>query len=327
MKSRILSGIQPSGILHIGNYFGALKQWVELQEHNDAFYCIVDLHAITVRQNPEELRNAVRLAAATYLACGLDPKKSHIFVQSHIHEHAELAWVLNTFTQMGEMERMTQYKDKVAKGKAATVGLFTYPVLMAADILLYQTNKVPVGEDQKQHVELTRDIAERFNNHYGQQVFTLPEVMHPQQGARIMGLDDASNKMSKSASSEMNYIALTDDIETVRKKIMKAKTDSDGVVRTGADKPEMTNLLTIYSLLADRSIESLEKQYEGKGYGDFKKELAEVVVDWVQAVSAGIVDYMNDPAELDAVLAEGRHHAQAVAADTLAAVYKAVGLR
>lgn len=329
MKKRVLSGIQPTGALHIGNYIGAVQQWIGLQDdpQNDAFYFIVDSHAITVRQNPDELRANVRLALATYLACGLNPDKASIFVQSYVSEHAELAWVLNTFTQMGELERMTQFKDKVAKGKAANAGLFTYPVLMAADILLYQSEMVPVGDDQKQHVELTRNIAERFNNHYGSEVFKIPEVINPKEGARIMGLDDASNKMSKSASSEMNYISLMDDMDVVRKKIMKAKTDSDGVVGTGEDKPEMTNLLTIYSLLSGKSIEELVAAYEGRGYGDFKKEMAEAVVAWLEPIQTRINEYLADEAQLDAIAAQGADQARVVAQETLMAVYKAVGLR
>lgn len=327
MKKRVLSGIQPTGSLHIGNYIGAVQQWLTLQEENDAFFCVVDSHAITVRQDADELRKNVRLALATYLACGVDPKKAAVFVQSHVSQHAELMWVLSTFTQMGELERMTQYKDKVAKGKAANGGLFTYPILMAADILLYQTDVVPVGNDQNQHVELTRTVAERFNNHYGTETFVVPETMNPTAGPRIMGLDDASNKMSKSASSEMNFISLMDDLDRVRKKIMKAKTDSDGVVRTGEDKPEMTNLLTIYSLLSGKSIDELVSEYEGRGYGDFKKDMAEAVVAWLEPIQGRINEYLGDAAQLDAIAAEGAEKARAVASETLMNVYKAVGLR
>lgn len=327
MKQRVLSGIQPTGALHIGNYIGAVDQWLGLQDNNDAFFFVVDSHAITVRQNPEELRANVRLALATYLACGIDPEKAAVFIQSHVSEHAELMWVLSTFTQMGELERMTQFKDKVAKGKAANAGLFTYPILMAADILLYQSDIVPVGNDQKQHVELARNIAERFNNHYDSQVFVVPEPAQPKIGARIMGLDDASNKMSKSASSEWNYISLMDDLDRVRKKVMKAKTDSDGDVRTGEDKPELTNLLTIYSVLSSKSVEDIVTEYSGSGYGDFKKGLAEVVVDWLTPLQGKINEYLADPAQLDAIASAGAEKARVVASDTLQKVYTAVGLR
>ena len=322
----ILSGIQPTGALHIGNYLGAVRQWIDLQHNHNSFFFIVDSHAITVRQNPEELRNNILLAAATYLAAGVDPSKASIFVQSKVKEHAELAWVLNTFTQMGELERMTQFKDKVSKGKAPTVGLFTYPVLMAADILLYRPEYVPVGNDQKQHVELTRNIAERFNNHYEKEVFVVPDVLFPEEGARVMGLDDAKHKMSKSAASEMNYISFMDDMDTVRKKIMKAKTDDKATVAMNANQPEISNLLTIYSAISGTEIAAIEEEFKGRGYGDFKKNLAEAVVTWLEPIQNDIQGYLSDPAQLMTILDEGKEAAQAIAAETVKDVYDAVGL-
>lgn len=328
MKQRLLSGIQPSGELHLGNYLGAVAQWIELQNDYDSLFSIVDLHAITVRQDPDELRRNVRLAAATYLACGVDTAKASIFVQSHVSAHAELAWVLNTFAQMGELERMTQFKEKSTKSTdGINAGLFTYPVLMAADILLYDAAVVPVGDDQKQHIELARNIAERVNNHYDTDVFVVPEGKFMESGARIMGLDNPENKMSKSASSEYNYIALLDEPDVVRKKIMKAETDSDSTVRASEDKPGVTNLLTIYSLLSGTSVSDLEKEYDGRGYGDFKKDLAEVVVEWITPLQTRIHELMDDQAQLDTVLAEGADAAREIANTTLERVYTTVGLR
>lgn len=327
MKPRILSGIQPSGVLHVGNYLGAIRQWVELQHTYDSFFFIVDLHAITVRQDPALLRENIRRAAATYIACGVDPAKAVLFVQSSVRAHAELAWVLNTFTQMGELERMTQFKDKSKQHKDnINVGLFDYPVLMAADILLYQTELVPVGNDQKQHVELTRNIAERMNNHYGNVLFNLPEPYFPKQGARIMGLDDPLKKMSKSAGSEWNYISLMDDADTVRKKFKKAVTDSGAEIRAAEDKPALTNLLTIYSLLSGKTIEELEKQYAGQGYGTFKMELAEVMVAWLTPIQEKINGLLSDPTALDVVLADGAEKASVIADQTLKDVYHTIGL-
>lgn len=322
---RILSGIQPTGALHIGNYIGAVQQWVNLQDGYDAFYFIVDSHAITVRQDPKELKYNIRLGAATYMACGLDPEKVSIFVQSAVPGHAELAWVLNTFTQMGELERMTQYKDKVAAGKPANAGLFTYPILMAADILLYKTELVPVGEDQKQHVELTRNIAERFNNHYEKEVFVVPEPVILETGARVMSLDDATRKMSKSSESEMGRIMMTDEPDLIRKKIMRAVTDSDSEVRAGDDKPELTNLLTIFSAVTQRHVQDIVDEFSSGGYGDFKKGLAEAVVEWITPIQEKM-DKLVDSKELEEVLQEGQKKAHAVAQQTLQEVYETVGL-
>ncbi len=326
MKQRVLSGIQPSGELHLGNYLGAIQQWIDMQKKHESLFCIVDLHAITVRQDAEALRENVRRVAASYIACGVDPVKSAIFVQSHVHEHTELAWVLGTFTMMGELQRMTQYKDKLARKKEDNSGLFTYPVLMAADILLYQATIIPVGDDQKQHIELTRNIAERFNNHYKQDIFTLPEGMFPKTGARIMGLDDPTVKMSKGANSTMNYISFLDEPDVVRKKIMKAVTDSGDEIVASDDKPAVKNLLTIYSMLSGKSISALEKEYSGKGYGDFKTDLADVTVEWLAPIQERINELLQDPAELDSVLQSGKDRAQAIAAETLQKVYTAVGL-
>jgi len=278
---RIFSGVQPTNNLHIGNYLGAIKNWVELQKNNDCIFCVVDLHAITVRQEPKILCENILNVAKTYLALGIDPNKSIIFAQSDVKEHSVLAWILNTITKIGELERMTQFKDKAKQHKEnINAGLFTYPILMAADILLYDTNLVPVGEDQKQHVELTRDLAQRFNQFYGK-TFVVPEPMIKKEGCRIMGLDDPSKKMSKTATSEYNYIALSDKPEIARKKIMKAVTDSGSEVKSRPDKPALTNLLNIYSMLSDVSVKEIERQYADKGYGDFKKGLAEEVTKFL----------------------------------------------
>lgn len=278
MKQRIFSGIQPSGNLHIGNYLGAIKQWVELQETHEAIFCVVDLHAITVPQDPKELRKRTLEIAKIYLAAGIDPKQSTLFVQSHVREHSELGWILNTIARMGELERMTQYKDKSQKGESAgsSVGLFTYPVLMAADILLYDTVAVPVGKDQMQHVELARDLAERFNKQFGK-TFVVPQGKLSKEGALIMGLDNPVKKMSKSAPSEYNYIALNDDPDVAKKKIMKAVTDSGSDILYTDDKPALRNLINVYSLLGNISAEEVVVRYVGKGYADFKRDLAEVV--------------------------------------------------
>lgn len=326
-KKIVFSGIQPSGVIHLGNYLGAIKQWIDLQDKYFSIFCIVDMHAITVKQEPEELQQNIRELAAIYLASGLDPKKAIIFVQSDVSAHAELAWVLNCNTQMGELERMTQFKDKSQRHKKnINAGLFSYPCLMAADILLYQTNKVPVGEDQKQHVELTRDIAHRVNNKYGE-VFTEPEVMMPEAGARIMGLDDPTKKMSKSAASEYDYIAFTDEPDKIRKKIMKAVTDSGSEVKYDVEKkPAVSNLLTIYSLITEKNIKSLEKEYEGKGYGDFKKDLAEAVVEFIEPIQKKYKEYIDDQPKLEKVLTKGAKDAEKMARPTMDNVRKVIGL-
>jgi tryptophanyl-tRNA synthetase len=284
-KKTIFSGIQPSGNLHLGNYLGAIKQWVEMQNEYNCIFCVVDYHAITVPQDPKILSEKVLEVAKIYLASGIDPKKSIIFRQSDIKEHTELAWILNcTSARMSDLENMTQYKDKMVKQANVGVGLFDYPVLMAADILLYDTDVVPVGDDQVQHVELTRDLAKRFNNQFGE-TFKIPEYKIRKEGARIMGLDDPTKKMSKSAESEYNYIALTDDPDKAAKKIMRAATDSGSEVKLDwKNKPGISNLLTIYALLTEKNgqtteqrIKELEAEFAGKGYGDFKAELAKIV--------------------------------------------------
>lgn len=325
-KKTILSGIQPTGVIHLGNYLGALKQWIELQNDYQAYFFIVDLHAITIRQDPKELKQGIRKLAALYLACGLDPEKATLFVQSQVPEHAELAWILSCYTQMGELERMTQFKDKAKQHKKnINVGLFSYPVLQAADILLYDTHEVPVGEDQKQHIELTRDIALRFNNIYGE-VFTVPQPLIGKQGARIMGLDNPKKKMSKSAESEYNYISFEDDPKKIRKKIMKAVTDSGDKIKAGKDKPALSNLLNIYSLLSGKEMKVLEKKYTNKGYGDFKKDLAEEVVKFITPIQEEYQLLMKDEAQLDTILNAGAMQAQKQAQKTLNKVKEVVGL-
>lgn len=332
MGKRLFSGIQPSGNLHLGNYLGAIKQWVELQEDNEAIFCIVDLHAITVPQDPVELRKKTLEIAKIYLASGIDPKKSTLFIQSHISGHTQLAWILNTIARMAELERMTQFKDKAQKGGASEsgVGLFTYPVLMAADILLYDTNVVPVGKDQMQHIELARDLAERFNRRFGE-TFAIPEGKLSKEGALIMGLDDPSKKMSKSAPSEYNYIALTDDADTVRRKIKKAVTDSgseivysDDPSSAEAGKPALRNLINIYSLLSGKTPKEIEAMYQGKGYGDFKTDLAEVVVNFLTPFQARLAA-ISDDAVLE-ILKTGAEKVKPMAREKMRQVFDKVGL-
>ncbi|MGO4299144.1 tryptophan--tRNA ligase [Leifsonia sp. RAF41] len=325
---RLYSGMQPSAdSLHLGNYIGALLQWKKLQSTHDAFFSVVDLHAITAAQDPAELREKTRRTAAQYIAAGIDPSASTLYVQSHVPAHAQLAWVLNTITGFGEASRMTQFKDKSAKqgSDAASVGLFAYPILMAADILLFGAEVVPVGDDQRQHVELTRDLAERFNSRFGP-TFVVPQAMILKDSARIYDLQNPESKMSKSAESGAGIIWMLDEPDVTRKKIMRAVTDTDGVVafdRQG--KPGISNLLTIYSALSGRSIESIELEYEGKGYGDFKKGLVEVVVEEFAPVRQRALDLLGDPAELDRILAVNAGRASEVAEGTLDKAYEQVG--
>ncbi|MFJ1801046.1 MULTISPECIES: tryptophan--tRNA ligase [unclassified Streptomyces] len=325
----MLSGIQPTaGSFHLGNYLGAVRQWVALQESHDAFYMVVDLHAITIPQDPAELRANTRLAVAQLLAAGVDPERCTLFVQSHVPEHAQLGWVMNCLTGFGEASRMTQFKDKSAKQGAdrATVGLFTYPVLQVADILLYQANQVPVGEDQRQHIELTRDLAERFNGRYGR-TFTVPAPYILKETAKIFDLQDPAVKMSKSASTPKGLINLLDDPKATAKKVKSAVTDTDTVIRFDAEKkPGVSNLLTILSTLSGSSVEDLERSYEGKGYGALKTDLAEAMVEFVTPFRARTQQYLDDPETLDAVLAKGAEKARAVAAETLAQTYDRMGL-
>ncbi|UGY93232.1 tryptophan--tRNA ligase [Streptomyces gobiensis] len=327
-RPRVLSGIQPtSGSFHLGNYLGAVRQWVALQESHDAFYAVVDLHAITIPQDPGELRAATRLSAAQLLAAGLDPERCTLFVQSHVPEHAQLGWVMNCLTGFGEASRMTQFKDKSAKqgAEGTTVGLFTYPILQIADILLYHANQVPVGEDQRQHIEITRDVAERFNARFGQ-TFTIPQPYILKETAKIYDLQDPSIKMSKSASTPKGIVNLLDEPKTTAKKIKSAVTDTETEIRYDVEKkPGISNLLTIYSTLTDTTIAELERRYEGKGYGALKTDLAEVVTDWVGPFRARTQEYLDDPETLDSILAKGAEKARTVAAETLAQAYDRVG--
>ena len=325
MKKRIFSGAQPTGQLHIGNYLGALKNWVALQDEYDAFYCIVNLHAITLPQDPAGLRKATLDLSRIYLAAGVDPQRSTIFVQSDVPEHAELTWVLSCIARMGELERMTQFKDK-GKGNTerAGVGLFTYPVLMAADILLYQTDLVPVGADQKQHLELCRDIAERFNRDYGE-TFKLPDPYIPPVGASIKSLQDPEKKMSKSDENLNGSIFLLDDADTVTKKIKRAVTDSGTTIEFDDTRPAINNLLSIYQILTDKSSEECVAHFEGKGYGHFKTELAEAVVEFLRPFQERVKQY--DDETLLSILKPGAEKARDLAAKTLSEVYSAMGIR
>ena len=328
-KPVIFSGMQPSSdSLHLGNYIGALNQWVVMQSSFDAFFCVVNLHAITVPQDPAELAERTRATAAQYIAAGIDPERWTLFVQSHVPAHAELAWVLNTLTGFGEASRMTQFKDKSQRqgADAASVGLFTYPMLMASDILLYQADTVPVGEDQRQHVELTRDLALRFNSRFGE-TFTVPEAQIQKGTAKIYDLQDPTSKMSKSAESEAGLIKVLDPANVTKKKIMRAVTDAGGeICFDREEKPGVSNLLTIYSVLTGRMVESIEREYEGKGYGDLKKGLAEVVEETFAPVRTRTEELLSDPAELDRILGRAADRANEVASATLARVYDAMGL-
>lgn len=327
-KRRVFSGIQPSGNLTIGNYLGALKNWVSMQEENENFFCIVDLHAITVWQEPGVLAEKIREVAAIYLAVGLDPAHCTIFRQSRVSGHSELAWLLNCVARFGELSRMTQFKDKTVKGGAdsASAGLFTYPVLMAADILLYNADLVPVGDDQRQHLELARTIARRFNHNYGE-TFVVPEPMILKSGARVMGLDDPTVKMSKSADSPGHYVAILDEPDVIRKKIRRAKTDSGSEVTATEDKPAITNLLDIYSATTGKTVSELEAEYEGRGYGDLKKDLGEAVVEALAPIRSRALELLSDPAELDSLLDSGAEKAEEVSSRILRDVQTRMGLR
>ncbi|WP_433775272.1 tryptophan--tRNA ligase [Microbacterium sp. gxy059] len=328
-QARLFSGMQPSAdSLQIGNYIGALMQWRDMQDAYDAFFCVVDLHAITVPQDPAELREKTRRTAAQYIAAGIEPSKSTLYVQSQVPAHAELAWILSTVTGFGEAGRMTQFKDKSQRygSDQTSVALFTYPVLMAADILLYQANVVPVGDDQKQHVELTRNLAERFNSRFGE-TFTVPEPVIQSDTARIYDLQTPTSKMSKSAESQAGVLYLLDDISATAKKIMRAVTDSDGTVHYDREgKPGVANLLTIYAALTGRQIASIEDEYAGRGYGDFKKGLRDVVVSEFEPVRERALELLADPAELDRLLAANAEKAAETAEKTLSAVYDRIGL-
>ncbi|RJG42343.1 tryptophan--tRNA ligase [Motilimonas pumila] len=324
----VLSGIQPTGGMTIGNYIGAINQWRTLQQDHDCFFMLADLHAITVRQDPAQLRERVLDGVALYTACGIDVEKSALFVQSQVIEHAQLAWVLNCYTQMGELNRMTQFKDKSSKhANNINVGLFSYPALQAADILLYQATKVPVGEDQKQHLELTRDIANRFNNLYGD-VFTIPDPYIPEVGARVMSLQDPTKKMSKSDENPSAYVMLLDEPKKIEKKLKRAVTDSDEQARIYYDtteKPGVSNLLTLLSVATGNSIESLVPAYEDKMYGHLKKDTAEAVVAMIEPIQARFREIREDQTELERIMKLGAEKASAKAQVTLKAAYDAVG--
>ncbi|MCC9205317.1 tryptophan--tRNA ligase [Arthrobacter sp. zg-Y769] len=327
-RRRILSGMQPSAdSLHLGNYLGALVNWVRLQDEYDAYFFIPDLHAITVPQDPEDLRKRTRVTAAQYIAGGVDVDKATLFVQSQVPEHAQLAWVLNCLTGFGEASRMTQFKDKQQRfgSDSASVGLFTYPILQVADILLYQPHGVPVGEDQRQHVELSRDLAKRFNSRFGD-TFVVPEVFIQKAAAKIYDLQNPSAKMSKSAASPAGLINLLDEDKVIAKRIKSAVTDDGSEIRFDRDtKPGVSNLLSIYSLISGRSVETLEKEYEGKMYGHLKVDLAEVVTEHIRPIRERALHLLDDPAELDRLLAVGAAKARESASVTLADVYNKVG--
>ncbi len=322
---RVFSGVQPTGNIHIGNYLGALKQFVELQDENDCVYCIVDLHSITLPQDPKVLKKNILDVAALYLAVGLDPKKSIIFVQSMVPGHAELAWVLMCNSYTGELSRMTQFKQKSRDSESAPTGLFTYPILMAADILLYDTDVVPVGNDQKQHIEITRDLAERINNKYGK-TFIVPDGRFLKEGARIMSLDDPTSKMSKSAENIHSRISLLDDAAKIKKSIMRSTTDSEGSIRFDIEsKPGVSNLLNIYSAFSGMKVPDIEKKYEGCGYGDFKKDLVAVTIDAVTPIQQRYHE-IRESQELISILKDGAERANTIAEKTLARVKDKFGL-
>jgi tryptophanyl-tRNA synthetase len=326
MKQRVFSGIQPTGNLHIGNYLGATRHWVAMQENYENIFCIVDLHAITVPQDPKVLNSKIREVTGLLLAAGIDPARTIVFVQSHIPAHSELAWILNCFIPMGWMQRMTQFKEKSVKQKEqVSVGLFDYPALMAADILLYNTDVVPVGEDQKQHVELSRDVAQRFNSIYGE-TFVLPRPLIAEVGARIMGLDDPTVKMSKSETSSGHAINLLDTPDAIRSKVMRATTDSLREIRFDENRPGINNLLTIYQTFTGQEEVEIESLFEGKGYSEFKKALAEVVVEGLRPLQDRYNELTAEPGRIDSILAEGAARARPIAEKTVALVRSRVGL-
>lgn len=324
MKKRIFSGAQPTGNLHIGNYLGALKNWVKLQDEYESFFCIVNLHAITLPQNPEILKQKTLDLARIYLASGVNPEVSTVFLQSDVSEHAELTWILSCVARMGELERMTQFKDKgKGKGEKVGVGLFTYPVLMASDILLYQTDLVPVGQDQKQHLELARDLAARFNRDYGE-TFVIPEPFIPPVGAKIQSLQDPAKKMSKSDENANGAIYLLDDADTILKKVKKAVTDSGTDIKFDESRPAINNLLTIYQLMTDKTPEEAEANFEGKGYGHFKTETAEAVIEYLKPFQERVKNYSDE--DLKEILKTGAKKMRTIARETLTSVYAKMGI-
>ena len=325
--SVIFSGIQPSGNLTLGNYLGALRNFTKVQDENECYYCVVNQHAITVPQDPKMLHERTRQLAAIYLAAGLDPEKAVLFVQSEVPEHVQLGWIMTTMSYVGELERMTQYKDKASKrGDSVPAGLLTYPPLMAADILLYQTNLVPVGDDQKQHMEITRDLAQRFNRVYGEDVFTIPEILLGQDGTRVMSLQEPTKKMSKSDDNQTATVYLLDTPKDIEKKIKRAQTDSDNAVRYDREaKPGISNLMDIFAALTDKSHEEIEKAYAGQGYGTFKKDVAEATISVLEPIQKRYAELIDTP-ELDVILTKGAEKAREKASKTYEAVMKAMGL-
>jgi tryptophanyl-tRNA synthetase len=321
---RIFSGIQPTGAKHFGNYSGGFRQYAATQDLGDAFFCIVDLHSITTPQDPGALREATLDLAAILLATGLDPERSTIFVQSHVSEHAECAWLLGCIATVGELRRMTQFKDKAKGQESVSAGLFTYPALMAADILLYQTDKVPIGDDQRQHLELTRNLAERFNSRYGE-TFKLPEGIYPEVGARVMDLQEPDRKMSTTGGTPQGTIGLLDPPDTVRRKVRSAVTDSGNEVRRGEDKPGITNLIDMMAVATGSTPEEVEARYDGTGYGRFKEEVAEAVVALLDPIRLRYGELRANQAVLRAILAEGAAKAELIAAATLEVAYERVG--
>lgn len=323
-KQIIFSGVAPSGNIHIGNYLGAIKNWVELQNKYNCVFCIVDHHAITVKQKPEILRKKILEVAKIYLACGIDPQKSNIFIQSHVKEHNELAWILGTLSKVSEMQRMTQFKDKVARKKTPNIALLSYPILMAADILLYNTNLVPVGADQTQHLEYTRTLAKRFNQIFGE-TFVVPEQYTLETSSRIMGLDNPLKKMSKSATNINNYIALTDSPKIIRKKFMKAVTDSGKEIKYSQSKIAILNLINIYQSLTKESIPQIEKKYKSKGYGDFKKDLADIVINYFKEIQNKLSDLDKNPDYVQKILKQGAENAGKIARNKIQKVKDKIG--
>ncbi|HEX4202704.1 MAG TPA: tryptophan--tRNA ligase [Ktedonobacteraceae bacterium] len=327
IKKRVFSGVQPTGNIHLGNYLGAIRNWVAEQDQYENVFCIVDLHAITLPIDPQELHSNTRKLAALYLACGLDTRYCKLFVQSHVHQHAEMSWILSCYTPMGWLNRMTQFKTKAGENlDTVSTGLFCYPVLMACDILLYQTNYVPVGDDQRQHIELTRDLAQRFNSLYKKDVFTLPEGKIRDVGARIMSLDDPEKKMSKSDPNPLSRINLLDDAKTIKKKIARATTDSERIVTFDPKRPGITNLLGIYQMLTGQTQQAIEDEFAGKGYGDFKAALTERLVETLSPIQQRYNAYINDMGELERILKQGADEVRPIAEHTLQQMKDLIGL-
>lgn len=325
-KKVIFSGIQPSGVITLGNYLGAISNWVELQEEYDNYFCVVDMHAITVPQEPKKLRENTLRLLSQYLACGLDTEKSTLFIQSHVPEHVELSWILQTISYMGELGRMTQYKDKVKKGgENLNSALFTYPVLMAADILLYSTDLVPVGEDQRQHLELARNIAERFNSRYSD-TFVVPDIYVPKVAARVMDLQEPTKKMSKSAENEKGFISLMDTNDAIVKKVKSAVTDSEGIIRYSDEQPGIKNLINIYSKITGLKPEEIVAKYEGQGYGQFKLDTAEIIVNEIGPIRDKAAEILKDKAYLEQIYAKGAEKASRKAGKMMSKVYRKVGM-